>query len=466
MPQIIEVPGYGEVEFPDGMSDDQISAVLSQQSKPARTMGQEVRRQVGLTGRAVVEGLTAIPMAAADAGVGVRNLIAGSNYESPSSLFSGALDRIYGRRETDLERGVGIAGSALAGSKVPVPSVKAPAPASFVRTPTPSQMVLDKARQAGYVVPPTTSNPTATNKVLEGVAGKLTTAQQASAKNQATTNRLAARALGLPEDQPITPEAIRSVRQTASQGYEGVRSAGRIRADAEFSADLGKITAKYRGAATDYPELAQSDVADIVAAVNKPEVGADSAVDAIAILRDKADEAFAGGKGALGKAYKDASRAIENLIERNLAGRGANGAAALKAFRDARQMIAKTYTVERSLNQSTGNVSGTKLAGQVAKGKPLSGDLRTAGEFGQAFPKAAREFNESLPGVSPLDFYATGGVSAVTREPWYLAYPFVRQGVRNALLSPLGQRLAVPSQGGPVRPEIAAALASQTGTIR
>jgi hypothetical protein len=464
MPQIIDVPGVGEVEFPDDMTDDQIVAAIKGQ-KP-RTTGQEVGRQLNLTGRAVVEGAAAIPLAAADFGMGVRNLITGEGRESPSSMFSGALDKLYGARETNLEKGVGIASSALAGAKVPVPSVKAPAPASFTRPLTQSQTVLQKGQGAGYVVPPPTSNPTAVNKVLEGVAGKLTTAQQASAQNQSVTNRLAARALGLPEDQPITAEAIRQVRQTAAQGYEAVRGAGRIVADSEFAAALGKITAKYRGAAKDYPELAQSDVDDIVTAINKPEVGADSAVDAIAILRDKADEAFSAGKGTVGKAYKDASRALENLIERNLAKAGKQGAAILKGFRDARQTIAKTYSVEKAFNQSTGNVSGTKLAQQVARNKPLSGDLRTAGQFGQAFPKAAREFNESLPGISPLDFYATGGIAGVTREPWYLVYPFIRQGTRNALLSPLGQKLATPRQGGPVSDEVAAALASQTGAIR
>jgi hypothetical protein len=433
---------------------------------PARTTGQEVRRQVGLTGRAVVEGAAAIPLAAADFGVGARNLITGSNYESPSAMFAGFLDKTYGKRETGLETAVGIGGSALAGSRVPVPGVKSPAPAAFQRPPTPSQAVLEKAQQAGYVVPPATTNPTGLNKVLEGIAGKLTTAQAASAKNMGVTNKLAARALGLPEDQPISTEAIRQVRQRAAQGYDAIRNAGTITKDAEFAADLGKITAKFRGAAKDYPGLGNSEVDDIVKAIDQDAVGADSAVDAIAILRERADDAFAAGKGSLGKAYKDASRAIEDMIERNLAAQGQAGAAVLNAFREARQMIAKTYTVEKSLNATTGNVSATKLGQQVGRGKPLTGDLRTAGQFSQAFPKAAREFNESLPGISPLDFYATGGAAAVTNQPWYLLYPFARQATRNALLSPLGQRLAVPSQGGPISPEIAAALASQTGMNR
>ncbi len=464
MPQIIEVPGMGEVEFPDGMGDDQIAEAIKASMAPARTTGQEVARQASLTGRAVVEGVAALPLAAADFGVGARNLITGSNYESPSSMFSGLMDRLYGKRETDLERGVGLAGSALAGARLPVPTARSVAPTGFQRPLTQSQQVLQAAQREGYVVPPTTSNPTAVNKVLEGVAGKLTTAQAASAKNQSVTTNLSKRALGLAEDAPLTMDDIIAVRKNAEQGKAAVRSAGRITRDGKFASDLARITAKYRGAAKDYPELANGDVEAVVKAVDV-DADANSAVDAIAILRENADKAFRSGNGGLGKANKDAAKALEDLIDRTLVAQGKDGAAMLQQFRAARTLQAKTYTVEKAFNASTGQVSGTKLAQQLAKGKPLSGELKTAAQFGQAFPKAAREFNESLPGISPLDFYATGGVAGVTQQPWYLLYPFVRQGVRNSLLSPLGQKLAMPGQGGPVDPKVANALAVQAGLI-
>jgi hypothetical protein len=259
-------------------------------------------------------------------------------------------------------------------------------------------------------------------------------------------------------------EDIIAVRKGAEQGKAAVRGAGRITRDGKFAADLGRITARYRGAAKDYPDLAKGDVDAIVKSVDV-DADASSAVDAIAILRENADDAFRSGKGGIGKAYKDAAKALEDLIDRNLAAQGKDGAAMLNQFRAARTLQAKTYTVEKAFNSATGQVSGTKLGQQAARGKPLSGDLETVGKFAQAFPKAAREFNESLPGISPLDFYATGGVAGLTREPWYLVYPFVRQGVRNALLSPLGQKLATPPQGGPIDPRLAAGMATGAGLI-
>ena len=48
---------------------------------------------------------------------------------------------------------------------------------------------IQAARSQGYVIPPTQANPTLGNRLLEGMAGKLTTAQNASAANQGVTNR-------------------------------------------------------------------------------------------------------------------------------------------------------------------------------------------------------------------------------------------------------------------------------------
>lgn len=442
---------------------------------PERTTGQELDRQVGLALRVVPETLAAIPLAAADFGVGLRNLVTGSRYESPSVMFKQGMDAIFPKRETPLEEGVGIVGNIVAGSKIPVPSgLKQGSPVAPQGFKTARELAagvtagnVRAAQDAGYVIPPATSNPTATNKTLEGIAGKLTTAQAASAKNQATTMRLASRALGLPEDVPLTPEAIQAVRAEAGKAYEAVRGAGTVQMDDQLAAALNAAEAATKGANRSFPGLASTPAEERIAALRQPQFDAGDAVDAIRILRDYASTAGAQGEKFAAKTYQAVAKALEDSLDRHLAASG--NAGAVKAFREARQLIAKTYTVEKAFNQATGQVSATKLAGELSKGKPMTGELRQAAEFGQAFPKAARNFNESLPGISPLDFYAAGGTAALSREPYALLYPFLRQGVRNALMTPLGQRLAVPSVGGPVRPEVAAALAqgaSQTARIR
>ena len=60
--------------------------------------------------------------------------------------------------------------------------------------------------------------------------------------------------------------------------------------------------------------------------------------------------------------------------------------------------------MQKALNEQTGNVSAQQLAKDLAKGRPLSGDLLTVAQMGQAFPKATQALKEAPKAVSPLDF--------------------------------------------------------------
>jgi len=83
MPQIIEVPGYGEVEFPDGMSDDQISSAIQQ-----NIMKQPQQKQVTPASERFVQGIkdpfdagaqlltNILPQGAVEAGNQLNNFIA------------------------------------------------------------------------------------------------------------------------------------------------------------------------------------------------------------------------------------------------------------------------------------------------------------------------------------------------------------------------------------------------------
>lgn len=400
--------------------------------------------------RPIAQGIAGLPLLAMDAGVGTRNLIEGRNkkgqypYELPSATFNQFLDS-----KTEKPEGLGRVGefvsSALVGSRLPAPQAANQAPAGFRGQVSPRDVTLQTAQKQGYVVPPSTTNPSMLNRVLESIGGKDGTAQDAALRNMEVTNTLARRAVGLTDDTAITPEALSAVRAGASAPYNAVRAAGEIASDSKLADDLAAITEKYRGAAKDFPGLARTDILDIVESVNQPKFSADSGLDAISILRDKADAAFRGGDKGLGKAYREVSKAIEDVIERNLSGRGEAGAELLKQFREARQLIAKTYSVEKALNASTGNVNAAKLGSQLARGAPLSGDLATAGRFGQAFPRAAREMLDS-GSVRNTDVILGGGASVLSQEPGYLLYPYLRQLARSGLLSEAGQTLATPSQ--------------------
>lgn len=296
------------------------------------------------------------------------------------------------------------------------------------------------AQEAGYVIPPTQVRPSLGNRLLEGLSGKITTAQNASYRNQQVTNKLAREALGLADDETITREALGRIRAEAGKAYEAIKGVGQLTADPAYLAKLDEIAQTYSGAAKAFPGLAKPEVESIVAALKQPTFGADSAIDAIKVLRENATAAYAKQDKAMGKAAKEAAEALESLMERHLQAQGSDDL--LKAFRTARRTIAKTYSVDSALIEETGNVAANKLASQLQKGKPLSGELEKAARFASAFPKAAQtpQGMGSLPQTSPLDWVSMGALSAATSNPLAMLGVAARPAARSAILSPMVQR--------------------------
>lgn len=286
---------------------------------------------------------------------------------------------------------------------------------NFLRGTSPSQGTMQAAKEAqkaGYVIPPTQVKPSLINRLLEGSAGKISTAQNASFKNQQITNQLAARSLGLPDDVVITPDVLNNLRTKAGQAYENLGASGVIKTSPKYIQALDDIepykNAKKAMASFDSPEA--KPIIDIVESLKTPSFDVSAALSKIKLLRSDADKAYRANDATLGKVNKDAAKVLEDTIENYLA--NSKQTDLLQKFRNARQLIAKTYSVENALNQTTGSIDAKKLAAQLAKGKPLSGELKQAGQFAQAFPTAAQttERMGSIPQTSPLDLYASLGL--------------------------------------------------------
>lgn len=463
-----------EIELPDGTildapDDADPSAVAkaylgkqNQPQQPARTNLQELKRQFGLAARVPVDVIASLPLAAADAGIAARNLITGSNYDSASTMYDQAMSSVFPKPETGIEKGVNIASQMVLGSKMPAPQAGRMAPPNF-NPQTMQQQALARARKEGYAVPPATVNPSRTNRVLESIGGKVALEQDASIQNQALTDALMKRSLGLKEATQMSEDVLPGLRTQAAGPYKALRSVGTMRADSDYGKALDAISAQYRGAAKDFPDLARDDIMKAVEAVRKPSFDADSAMDAIAILRDKASTAYSQGDKALGKAYREISGAMEGAIERSLARRGKDSSQLLKEFREARQLIAKTYTAEGALNPQVGSFNAQKLATQLAKGKPLSGEAKKVAEFATAFPKAAKLVLDS-GSVRNTDVILGAGTAIMSKEPTYLLYPFARQAVRQGLLSDVGQRV-LTTPGLQPHPSTAMSLAYGTNGL-
>lgn len=388
------------------------------------------------------EAITSGGLSAQGAGLGIRSAggaISGAltaGLAEPEQAGTGAL---LGAALPGVVRGLGAAGQAI-GSTLRGPEI-----------PLGVRQAGQAALEAGFTLPPSQVNPTAFNQALEGLGGKIKTAQQVSISNQEKVNSLVRQQLGLGAGEQITQDLLNGIRRRAGAAYDAVGSTGTITPTAAYARALDDITAPYRRAAAGFPDATPNPVIAQIDSLRSGQFDARSAIDKIRELRDLADAAYRRGEKDVGRAFKGGATALENAIEQHLATNGFP-LAMLDDFRNARQTIAKTYSIERALNHTTGSVSAKDLAAQLSRGKPLSGNLETIARAARAFPKAFQDPAAigSVTAFSPLDVASTVLAGAAGAGIASLGLPVARMGARAAALS------------GPIQRALAAAPAAST----
>ncbi len=317
----------------------------------------------------------------------------------------------------------------------------------------PKLTVARDASALGYVIPPEDLNANMLTKALSGMSGKIKTAQEASARNQPVTNDLAKAAVGLKKTDQLSISELNNIRSKAGQAYDSVASAGTIQPTAAYTAKLDAITAPYLKAAQGFPNAKPSPIIAEIESLKSPSFDAGSAVEKIKTLRSDADLAYRQGDKNLGKALKDGAGALEDAIETHLTAIGAP-ADTIKNFRDARQLIAKTSTIQKALNDTTGDVAAPVLGKMLEKGKPLSGELADIGRFNAAFGPASQALKQTPKATSPLDWAAGAISSSGTGSVLPMAMVGARPLARSTLLSPTAQKAALSD----VKPSASTAL--------
>lgn len=368
------------------------------------------------------------------------------------------------------EHGAGPAGQALTATLLPAATTAAATRAQTAMTnaqrTAAQRAVIDanlrEAQQAGYAFPPAQVNPSITNKVLGGISGKAATEQALSVDNQPITNELARKALGLPENAPLSFDMLEAVRRQAGNAYDAVKNFnGPIRADNTYQQKLADLHSEYLdrigagggGAAVD--SLRLPHVENLLRDVNRNSFSPSSAVELIKRLRSDADGSFRSGNSEAARYQKGIANAIEELVGTNLA--AANQPELLANFQAARQRIARSYDVQKALTEGTGNVDARKIAARQQAGRPLTGELETIANAASFAPLSMREFRQTPPGISALDVGISAGVGggALALGAGHAAaipvlLPVARMLARKAVLSkPYQQYMARPRTGEP-----------------
>jgi len=310
---------------------------------------------------------------------------------------------------------------------------------------TQAQLVAERAIAEGATLPPTQVNPSFINKLIEGISGKQQTSQIASVKNQQLVNEQARKALNLAPDVEITPQVLQQFRAEKGLAYDALRANPAYYADKQFFADLNKETSRLQN-------MKAIDVSAELKLLNnlkQMNFNGDELVESIKRLRDSAQTNSSPLANArdkdLGRAQKFAAQQLESLAERNLT--NFNQPDVMANFKQARQDIAKSYTIEKALNATTGNVSGADLGNLARKGKIVPAELQTLANAAGAYPTAFQNVARigSVPGFSPLDIGTAGIASAASGNPAVLLSAATRPTLRSVAVSPMFQRNMLPS---------------------
>lgn len=271
---------------------------------------------------------------------------------------------------------------------------------------------LKAGQEAGYVVPPSSVNPSWINKRLESVAGKAAVGQEASLQNQKITDSLARRSAGLGGDEALSETALSGARKAAAEPYRQVASTS-----PQAAADLEAWKTANHEAKLQWTFYNRSGHPDAYKAAQAEQLKADSALQSI--------EKQAGNNPQL-----------------------------VQALKDSRVQIAKVHNVENAANVGTGSADASVLGRALDRGAPLTGDLKTIGQFQQAFPQYTREGSRiPTPGVSKSEalssaLLATAGAAATGGTSGLLAgaLPLLSGPTRAMLLSkPYQKMMAKPN---------------------
>lgn len=303
-------------------------------------------------------------------------------------------------------------------------------------------------RKWGIVVPP--SEMGKGSDTVASIAGKAATTQEAAKRNQFGWQMAAREELGLgAEALPIRKSELEAIRDAEGAPYRKIQDIreGAVAELEQRLAALSKEADPHAAAmAFDTPETrAELETLTTLAAAD-----VDALKESRKAMQRHRKDFFSGNPEAYEpwQKAKAQSEALENAIEKAAAIIPDKALPAqLKA---ARQKIAKTYSVENSLNPGNGFVDPAEFGRQLMNGEPLSGNLEKIAKFQLAFRREAVEAGRvPAPGVGNLGAQLSTGMASQGDAPGMIgavvnatagraARPFLLSDmVQNDLLNPV-----------------------------
>lgn len=335
-------------------------------------------------------------------------------------------------------------------------------------------LTIRQAQAEGYRVTPGSITPSAQNVYIERMAGKTATQQRAASLNQEVTDRLARRAVGIGETDPLTSANMQQIRRVEYQrGYEPLNRLGTLPTDQQFNQALDNVLTAYTGPGRSFPGAIPQPVRDLVQNYRVGQFDSADAIAATRTLREQANSNIRAGGDQLpvGLAQRAISNALEDQIERSLQAAGnPNAQAMLAQFRASRQRMAISHSIEDAIVEGGGSVNARTLANDLQnRGRYFTGDLDLIARFanvarpvmtppGAAGTPTGQQLMYGGGGAGALAGGVVGGTPSSTLLGMGVGMtPYLASaGARNYLLSPFAQSRAIPTYQRPTTNALAA----------
>jgi len=476
MPIQAQVEGLGTLEFPDGTDPSIVQSTVKQQlaakqgQQPQGGGAMDTLKNFGSAAvRPLVQGATALPLMAADAGVEAGNLVNKGlskmgvktypehQLQDPSKTRDELLDKYTRKPDSKVGQLAEDAASMLVSG--PQSAEEKAAAKIMGKAPTPREQKITVAHQAGFTLPPSETG-ASVGKAVESAAGKAAVEREASQANQKVTDRLAKIALGLDPEDHLDEAALERLKMPAYAAYEAVASTGTVKADEQYIKDVMEAGKKFTQAAEDFPGSVHPDIDKLKSSYLQDTFCARGAIDAMKQLRADAGKNLKNydpEKNAIGLVQREISDALLSRLDRHAATAG--DPTLINRFKEARTQLAKIQVVEDSM--INGRVSASEIGKLYAsrKGKGITGELGVIGLAANEFPKVFQnvgKMGESGP-FSVVDLLVGGGTAAATHS-WPLAAAVAaRPLARAGLKSKAYQRISTQ----PKRPSAVPAVAKK-----
>lgn len=245
-----------------------------------------------------------------------------------------------------------------------------------------------EANRLGIALNPAISNPTLSNQLRVQLANNTQLNARLVRENELKWNDIAKRELGIDPREQLTSKTYAAVRERIAGPYREVEQIGQLVPDDAVTARIRAVRPPDVIGGGDAAAAVTKLIDEALADIDKG-LTSKKALDSIKQMRSEAQDIYRGDKlTPVERATADAKIGIANALEQ-LVDMNVKDPTLLDRFREARALLAKSYTYEKATDLATGRVNPVTIAKILGNDDTMTGDIAAIGRIAANFPEVS-----------------------------------------------------------------------------